>query len=407
MPIFEYKGINAQGKQVNGIVESENEKGGRSKLRRGGVYVTDIYLEGTKGGFSLFGKSKGIPFLKRVKTKELAHCTRQLATLLGSGVPLVEALTAMQEQVENPILKKSISQIKEKVVEGTRLADAMREHPKIYNKLYLSMVEAGEASGNLELVLARLADFTEYQAMLKGKILGAMTYPLIMALVGFGLMIYLLSSVVPDIVVIFEDAKAALPLPTRILIGLSNFMQDYWWVVLIVTALGIWLMFRYAKTPKGRHRIDGLSLKAPIFGELFRKVAISRFSRTMSTLLNSGVQLLPALDNVKNVVNNVVLSEAIESTRTSVKEGESIAEPLNKSRQFPPLVIHMIKVGEKTGNLEAMLEKVADSYDNEVDTTVNSLATLLEPLIIIIMGGIVTFVVLSILLPILDMTKLQ
>lgn len=407
MPVYEYRGVDTAGKKMTGVVDAENEKAGRLKLRRSGVFTTDIFLEGTKKGFSISGNpTRKIPFFNRIKTADLAQMTRQLATLLDAHIPLVDALTALQDQIEHPELKKSISQIKDKVVEGRRLADAMKAYPKIYNNLYISMVQAGEASGALEAVLVRLADFTEYQAKLQSKITGALTYPIIMALVGLGLMFYLLISVVPKIVGIFEDAEAILPLPTRILIATSNFVHDDWYLLLIFAAIFFYFFRRYARSARGRRKLDEFSLKVPIFGELFRKIAISRFSRTLATLLRSGVQLLSALDIVKNVVNNRVLTEAIESTKLSLKEGESIAGPLKRSGQFPPLVIHMITVGEKTGSLEVMLEKVAHNYDGEVDTTVGTLTTLLEPIMIVVMGSVVTFIVLSILLPILKMSEL-
>ena len=405
MPVFAYKGIDAGGKHVSGIIDAENERAGRAKLRRTGVFTSAIYLEGTKKGFSLGGK-EGPVFLQRVKTKELAHMTRQLATLLGANIPLVDALSALADQIENPLLKKSISQIKDKVTGGARLADAMKAFPKVYSDLYIHMIRAGEASGALEAVLERLADFTEYQAMLKSKVMGAMMYPIIMSGVGMSLMLYLLISVVPKIVSIFEDAEAVLPLPTRILMAVSSFAQNYWYLIILGMILAGYFIRRYIKTPAGRMRLDRLSLKAPIFGELFRKIALSRFSRTLSTLLRSGVQLLQALDIVKNVVNNKVLAEVIDNTQHSVKEGESIAEPLKRSGQFPPMVVRMITVGEKTGALETMLEKVADTFDTEVDTTVNTMTTLLEPLMILVMGGVVSFIVLSILLPILKMSEL-
>lgn len=386
MPVYEYKGVDASGKNVTGIIDAENERAGRLKLRRTGVFPTNIYLEGTKKGFSLSGDVK-FSFMQKVKTAELAHMTRQLATLIGANIPLVDALGALQDQLDNPLLKKSISQIKDKVTEGQRLADTMKADPHIFNDLYVHMIRAGEASGALEEVLQRLADFTEYQAMLKSKVTGALMYPVIMACVGSALMLYLLVSVVPKITSIFEDADAILPLPTRVLMGVSDFAQTYWYLI-ILGAVGIgWLYKKYSRTEKGRFRIDKISLKAPIFGELFRKIAISRFTRTLSTLLGSGVQLLQALDIVKYVVNNKVLAQAIDATRDSVREGESMTDPLRRSGQFPPMVIHMIAVGEKTGGLEKMLEKVADSYDIEVDTTVSSMTTLLEPLMILVMGG--------------------
>ncbi len=406
MPVYAYKGIDAKGKKVDGVVDSENEKAGRIKLRRTGIFTTDIYLEGTRKGLSL-GSGNSPAFLARVKTVELAHMTRQLSTLLSANIPLVDALAALQEQVENPLLKKAISQIKDKVTEGRRLADSLKMFPKIFNDLYISMVQAGEASGALEQVLARLAEFTEAQAKLKSKVTSALMYPIVMTVVGASLMIYLLVSVVPKIVTIFQDAKAVLPLPTRFLMAVSSFAQSYWYLLLVIVPLLAYLFKRYANTPSGRYRLDRYSLKAPIFGELFRKIAISRFARTLGTLLQSGVQLLAALDIVKNVVNNVVLSEVIDRTKHSVKEGESIAEPLRRSGEFPPIVVQMIAVGEKTGALESMLEKVANTFDGEVDTTVSTLTTLLEPLMILVMGGVVSFIVLSILLPILKMSDLH
>lgn len=403
MPVYEYKGIDAKGKKVSGAVDAENEKAGRLKLRRTGVFTTSIYISGSRGGNL---SERSFTFGRKVKTAELAHMTRQLSTLLGANIPLVDALAALQEQVDNPFLRKSISQIKDKVMEGRRMADAMKSFPDVYDDLYIYMIQAAESSGALEQVLDRLADFTESQAILKSKVTSALMYPIIMSVVGFSLMMYLLVSVVPKIVGIFEDAEAILPLPTRILMVTSSFAQSYWYLIILGIGAIIYFSKRYLKTPAGRYRIDSWSLKAPVFGELFRKIAISRFSRTLATLLRSGVQLLPALDIVKNVVNNVVLTEAIDNTKASVKEGESIAEPLRRSGQFPPMLIHMISVGEKTGGLELMLEKVADSYDGEVDTTVGTLTTLLEPLMILVMGGVVSFIVLSILLPILKMSDL-
>lgn len=407
MPVYEYKGIDAKGKAIAGIIDAENERAGRTKLRRSGIYTSTIHLEGSRKSFSAFkGGSGKANFLTRVKTAELAYMTRQLATLLGANIQLVDALQALQDQLENPILKKAISQIKDKVMEGRRLADSMRHYPDIFDDLYISMIQAGEASGALEQVLSRLADFTEYRAMLKSKVTGALMYPVIMSIVGAGLMLYLLVSVVPKIVSIFQDAEIVLPLPTRILIAVSDFAQNYWYLVILMAVAAVYFAKRYIKTPQGRYKLDSFSLRVPIFGPLFLKIAISRFSRTLGTLLRSGVQLLGALDIVKFVVNNSVLTEAIDQTKTSVKEGESIAEPLKRSGHFPPMVTHMISVGEKTGALENMLEKVADNYDMEVNTTVSNLTTLLEPIMILVMGGVVVLIVLAILLPILKMSQI-
>lgn len=407
MSVFEYKGVDAAGKAVKGIIDAENERAARIKLRRSQVFPTHVVEEG-KGKFSLSLDQdvKVFKFFKKIKISEIAHMTRQLATLLGANIPLIDSLSALSEQVENLQLRNAIAQVKDKVREGSRLADAMRAHPDIFNDLYIHMVRAGEASGALETVLKRLADFTESQAELTSKIRGALTYPVVMSVVGFGLMVFLLVGVVPKITKIFEDTELALPLPTRLLLAVSGFLQHYWYLIILLIPLLVYAWRRFAKTPKGRRIIDKTSLKVPVFGEIFHMVALSRFSLTLSTLLSSGVQLLQAMDIVKDVVQNVMLKEAVESSMVSVREGESLAEPLRRSGYFPSVVVHMIKVGEKTGALEAMLEKIAENYDNQVDTKVSTLTTLLEPIMIILMGGIVSFIVLSILLPILKLNQI-
>jgi general secretion pathway protein F len=409
MPNFAYRGINTQGKSAIGVIDAESEKAARLKLRKIGIYPTDVGLQGAKrkgGGLRLgadvdFGK-----YFQRVSGKDLATMTRQMTTLIAAHIPIVDTLTALVEQTQNPKLKGVLASIKEKVIQGGRLSDAMAAHPKVFSNIYVSMVNAGEASGALDVVLQRLADLTEKQASLKSKILGALMYPLIMALVGVALMGFLLVYVVPKVTKIFEDQKAALPLPTKILIFLSHSLADYWYLFLLLAVGLVWGLRRFLRTKKGRHLYDRLTLRLPIFGNLFRLVAISRFSRTLATMLASGVQLLKAMDIVKNVVQNTLLVEAIENTKNSVREGESIAEPLRRSGHFPPLVTHMISIGEKTGQLEAMMVRVADAYDSQVDALVGTLTTLLEPIMILVMGGVVSFIVMSILLPILQLNQL-
>ena len=407
MAVFEYKGVDVRGKPVKGIVDAESERAARLKLRRTQVFPTQLTEEG-KGtfSFSLDQDVKILKFFQKVKVAEIAHMTRQLATLLGANIPLIDSLTALSEQVENPQLRNAIAQVKDKVREGARLADAMRAHPDIFNDLYVHMVRAGEASGALETVLKRLADFTESQAELTSKIKGALTYPVVMSVVGLALMVFLLVGVVPKITKIFEDTDIALPLPTQFLLAVSGFLQSYWYMLILMVPLVVYAWRRFSNRPQGRRFLDRVSLKVPIFGEIFHMVALSRFSLTLSTLLSSGVQLLQAMDIVKDVVQNVMLKEAIEQSMVSVREGDSLAEPLRRSGYFPPIVVHMIKVGEKTGSLEAMLEKVAENYDNQVDTKVSTLTTLLEPIMIIVMGGIVSFIVLSVLLPILKLNQI-
>ena len=405
MPVYSYKGMDAAGKKVGGIVDAENIKAARAKLRRMNVFPTDV-SEGGSGGGGFAGAGKLGKLFQRVKVQDISNMTRQLSTLISANIPLVDSLSALVDQVENPKLRGVLSQVREKVTEGSRLADALRAHPDVFNDLYINMIAAGEASGSLDVVLKRLAEFTEGQAKLRSKVIGALTYPIVMALVGVALMGFLLVSVVPKITKIFEDSKATLPLPTKVLVSISHFLSSYWYIVILLIPILVFAFKKFKNSPKGTLMLDKFALKAPIFGEMFRMIAISRFCRTLATMLASGVQLLSAMEIVKNIVQNSVLTQVIEDTKLSVKEGESIAEPLRRSGQFPPIVTQMIAIGEKTGELETMLERVADSYEQQVDTKVSTLTTLLEPIMIVVMGAVVSFIVLSILFPILKMNQI-
>lgn len=407
MPIFNYTGINDKGKKTNGIVDADNDKVARVKLRKMGVYPTSISLSGKGGGEKLsLGMNVDLNrYFQRVKTQDIAMMTRQLATLVSSGIPLVDSLQALEDQIENLKLKTAITAVREHVTEGSKLSDSMRAYPKIFNNLFINMVNAGENSGTLDLVLDRLADFTENQAKLRSRIIGAMIYPIIMGVVGFSLMIFLFVVIIPKITAIFDDIDVALPLPTKVLISFSDFLVGYWYLLILFIALAVYGIRRWHKTERGKELFDKYSLKLPLFGKLTRMVSVSRFSRTLSTLLSSGVPLLASMDIVKNIISNVIIKRVIEETKNAVKEGESVAEPLKRSGEFPPIVTHMIAIGEKTGQLEKMLERVADAYDAEVDTSVSALMTILEPMMILLMAGMVAFVVMSILLPLMQMSK--
>ena len=410
MPVFEYKALNAQGKNETGIVDAESAKAARAKLRKQGVFPTELNEEKAGGAKSKKKVAFEVDFKRYVgggvSTQDLAIMTRQLATLLGAGISMIEALTALVEQVENERLKVAISAIKEKVNEGSSLAQAMRAYPKIFNDLYCNMIGAGETSGALEIVLKRLADFLEAQVALNNKLMTAMVYPAVMAVVGLGIVGFLMGFVIPKVTQIFNDMKVALPIITRILIAISHFVASFWWAMLI-TLVGVVFFFRrWKRTPAGKERWDRIVLKLPVFGRLLRMVAVARFARTLSTLLSSGVSLLQSLTIVKAIVSNNMIQAAIEDTRVAVQEGESIAEPLKRSAQFPPIMTHMIAIGEKTGELEQMLEKVADAYEAEVKTRIDLLTALLEPVMILTMGGVVAFIALSILLPMLQMNTL-
>src|SRR3954464_3408101 len=422
MPVFEYSGLTEAGKNVRGVKDAENRKVLRSLLRKDGIFLTDVRAAdalaaanaaanpGT-GKIELSGQGLSrevdlrMVFGTRVSGQDLAIATRQLATLISAGITLVESLSALVDQVEHPRLKRILGIVRQKVNEGSSLADALAEHPKVFTTLYVNMIRAGESSGALDVVLVRLADFTENQAALRNKIIGAMLYPAIMVLVGIAIVGILFIVVIPKVTTIFADMNVSLPWTTQILITTSTFARDYWYLMLAAIPLFVWAMRRYLKTTRGRAWWDRTKLNAPIFGELVRMLSLARFAKTLATLLSSGVPLLTALDIVKNIVNNSILSKVIEDARDAIREGESIAAPLKRSGQFPPLVHHMIAIGEKSGQLEQMLQNVARSYDAQVEMRIGALPSLLEPIMIVVMGGGVAFIVFSILMPIMQLTS--
>jgi general secretion pathway protein F len=405
MPVFKYKGLTAAGKTVSGIRDSDSPRTLRALLKKDGIFLTDVTQQ-KSAKITIMGDAPAVPRLgQRVSTQELGVVTRQLATLLHAGVTLVESLTAMVDQSENEYLKLVLSQVKQRVNEGSALADALAQHPRVFPSLYCNMIKAGESSGALDVVLYRLADFTEGQARLKSKLIGTLIYPAIMIVIGLGILTILFVVVIPKITKIFEDLQATLPMPTRILLGISDFLSAWWWAVGLLLIGLIVFHLQYIQTDSGRTRWDRFKLNMPLFGAIIRMLSISRFSRTLSTLLSSGVPLLNAMNIVRNIVNNKVLADAIEEARESITEGESIAAPLKRSGEFPPLVIHMIAVGERSGQLEDMLNNVADNYQYQAETRINALTSLLEPLMIVMMGGAVGFMVFSILLPILQLNE--
>lgn len=406
MPVFEYKALTAAGKPIQGLKEAESPKTLRAALKRDGVFLTEVL--GQKEQQAQAARDVNVKrwVLRRVTPEDLAIMTRQAAVLVHAGIPLVEALTALIDQVEHERLKRVVSDVKQRVNEGASLADAMGAHPKVFSTLYVNMIRAGESSGALDVVLVRLADFTESQARLRAKVIATMIYPVAMLVVGLLVLAALFTVVIPKITKIFEDTKATLPWTTKVLIGASTFMSDWWWALLILAALSVWGFLRWKSRPAGRARWDRFKLTVPVFGRLLRTIAIGRFARTLATLLKSGVPVLAAMDIVKNVVGNVRLAEVIEQARQAIQEGESIAAPLKRSGEFPPLVFHMVAVGERSGALEEMLGNVADAYEDQVETTVTALTSLLEPVMIIGMGVVVAFIVFSILMPILQINTL-
>jgi general secretion pathway protein F len=410
MALFEFTGVSEAGKAVKGMREADSQKALRAVLRKEGVYLTDVTLgERGKAGAKDAAGSTDVDvkrlFTGRIKTDDIAITTRQLATLVGAGIPLVEALAALVEQVEHPRLRRIVSQVRQRVNEGSSLGDAMNEHHATFGNLYVNMIRAGESSGALDVVLVRLADFTESQAKLRGKIVGALAYPAVMVLVAVIIIGLLFTVVIPKVTQIFTDMNVELPIYTRLLIAAADFMRDYWYLAIAGLVLATLGARAWLRTPRGKLQADVAILKLPILGELTRIIAMSRFSRTLSTLLSSGVPLLTAMDIVRNIVGNLVLQDVIEKARDNIREGESISAPLKRSGQFPPMVCHMISVGERSGQLEDMLKKVADTYDQQVETKVSAMTSLLEPVMIIAMGGSVAFIVAAILMPILQLNS--
>jgi general secretion pathway protein F len=417
VPVYTWKGLNAGGKAVGGTRDADSAKGLRLVLRRDGIFVTEHReMLGGGGRAAATTATAGgapVPFFKRevdlsrfvqsVSPQEVAVFTRQLATLLRAGIPLAEALGALSEQSDNKRFEVVLTGVRQKVNEGSSLAETLGQHPKIFPEIYTNMVRSGEAAGNLDAVLARLADFLDAQHALRSKVSSAMTYPIIMMVLGSGIMGLLMVVVVPKITTIFEDVGKSLPWNTSLLIFLSDTISAYWWLLFLVGGLTYWGFRLWVSKPKGRLVVDRLKLHLPLVGPLVRYVGVARFSRTLATMLAAGVPVLTALEIVKRVLNNVVLEKVVEEARDAIREGESIAAPLKRSGQFPSMMVHMVAVGERSGQLETMLENVAVAYERDVDGKVARLTTVLSPLLIVIMAMAVGFIVLSILQPIMDM----
>ena len=405
MAVYEYRGLDGAGRIAKGIIDADSPRLARAKLRRSGIFPTEIMTDRHTKKSVAEGVSIGELFT-RVRIQDISIMTRQMATLVGAGLPIVEALNALIDQTENARLKKVITQVRESVNEGSSLADAMSRFPKVFSELYVNMINAGESSGALDIILKRLADFMENQVILKNKVLSTLSYPIILALVGIAILSFLLVYVVPKVVRIFDELQQALPIPTLVLISVTDFLRDYWWVLLVVIGGSMLALRQYVATENGHRNYDRMILKLPITGKLLRIIVTTRFARTLAILLNSGIPLLQSMDIARAVVDNAVISEAIESAKEGIREGESIAEPLRRSNIFPSMVTHMIAVGEKTGELEQMLFKVSEAYDNEVETIISRMTTLLGPFVILVLGGIVLFIVLAILLPMFEMNQI-
>jgi len=406
MPVFEYTALDSKGKTTSGIIDAEGAQAARQKLRTTGIFPVSIKetLEATpRKATRTLTLTRG---LGRVKPAEVSMMTRQLSTLIGAGFPLVSALDALVPQTKSHGFKKILAQIKNLIVEGNSFAQALSKYPGAFSPLYVNMVRAGETSGTLEIVLERLADITEKQQALMNRIQTALAYPIFMMVIGTVVLLVLLIYIVPSITAIFADMDQVLPTPTRILIFLSDFFKSYWWSIIIVL-VAIWVFFNRAKkTAKGRYWVDKTVLVLPGMGILAKKLAVARFARTLGSLLENGVSMLIAMDIVKNIAGNILIADSVETAAIEVGKGQGLGAALSGSGIFPQLSIQMIQVGEQSGQLENMLTKIAEVYENEVETTILRLTSYLEPVMILVMGSIVGFIVLSICLPIFEMNQL-
>lgn len=422
MPSFAYTALDARGQEVRDVIEAASEQDAIQALRQAGYYPTSVGLAGkaapkAAGKAAKAAKGAGakkdikisIPFLERktVKPKTLMIFTRQLATLIDSGLPLLRGLTVLGKQEPDVVMRKTVGKLGDTVQGGSTFSDALSQHPKIFNKLYVNMVKAGELGGVMELVLVRLADFQEKAQKLKNKVVSAMFYPIIVLIIAVLIMAFLLVYIVPKFKQIFDDMLQGRPLPalTQFVIGFSEVVQNNFLLIALAIVAVVVIYKVVARTEKGREVLDAARLRTPLFGDLIKKSAISRFSRTLGTLVTSGVPILQALNITRETAGNVVLSNAIQKVHDSVKEGESIVAPLEKSGLFPPMVVSMIDVGEETGQLPEMLLKIADVYDDEVDNTVAGLTSLLEPIMIVFLAVVVGTIVIALFLPLIDIIQ--
>ena len=398
MPVFEYTARNLKGGLEKGQVDLPGRDDVIAHLRKNRLVVVNVRAAPKAVSFGSF-------FKPGVKTRDVVVFTRQFATMINAGLPLVQALDILAQQTENKVLADVTRQVVYDVESGQTLADALRKHPKAFTDLYVNMVAAGEAGGILDTILLRLAEFLEKNDAIIRKVKGAMVYPVVIMSVAVIAISVLLIFVIPTFQTMFASVNLELPLPTRIVIGMSKLLTSYWWVILAVIGVGAFALNRYYKTTRGRLQIDSIMLRLPVLGDVLRKSAVSRFTRTLGTLISSGVSILDGLEITARTAGNMVIHNAVMESRQSIAGGDTIAAPLQRSKVFPPMVISMIAVGEQTGGLDEMLSKIADFYDEEVDAAVSTLLSLMEPVMIVVLGVIVGGMVVAMYLPIFDMVN--
>ncbi len=398
MATYAYVGRDGAGRVVTGAVDGDTEVAAISRLQEMGYLITSLKRRATQPKVEdLLARFAG------VKLKDLTVFTRQLATMINAGLTIIASLVILQAQTTNQRLKDILGKLRTEVEGGLPLSDALAGHPEAFNQLYVNMVRAGETGGALDDVLGRLSGFLEKELTLRQKVKSAMVYPILIASAAFGIVSFIVFFVLPKFVDVFKDLGVPLPLPTRLLIWFTVASRQYWYVFLLIFVVAVYGFRYYIGTPNGRYWFDGFKLRMPLFGAISRNVLMARFSRTLGTLIHSGVPILHALEVVSKATNNVVVIKALDAVRTSIREGETISVPLQASGIFPAMVVQMVAVGERTGALDTMLSKVADFYDTEVEYAVTALTSVLEPALIMVMGGIVGFIVISFYLPLFSL----
>jgi type IV pilus assembly protein PilC len=394
MATFEWKGRRGD-KIESGVIVAESKEAVRARLRRQQIIVTQVKEQGKEIAFPLLRGG--------ISPKELAVFTRQFSVMIDAGLPLVQCIEILGVQSENKVFQKVLLQVRQDVESGATLADAMRKHPKVFDDLYCNMIAAGEAGGILDTILQRLAVYIEKIVKLRRAVRSAMIYPIAVLAIAALVVAIILWKVIPTFAALFAGLGAELPLPTRVVIWLSNFVGRYFLLLVFLLIAMLYALKRYHATYRGRRVIDGLLLKMPILGSVLRKIAVARFCRTLATLVSSGVPILEALEITAKTAGNAIVEDAIMATRKSIEEGKTISEPLKETEVFPPMVVHMIAVGEQTGALDAMLSKIADFYEEEVDAAVENMLTLLEPIMILFLGIVIGGIVISMYLPLFSL----
>ncbi len=411
MPVYEYKALDPRGKKVSGILDADSPRLVRAKLRADGLYPIEIQSAShVEAAPQESVKTSTLPgwerIFRRVRPQDRAAITRQLATLVGAGIPVVSALDTIIQQMSNKALRRALVEIREAVMGGSSLAEAMGNHRWLFSDLYVNMVHAGESSGALEAVLHRLADLLERTVKLRNRVQAALFYPITMMGIGVVVLAFLLTYVVPIVTRLFAEAKQRLPRPTVILIAASDFLIHWWWALLLLAAMAFFLLNRILATSGGKLWWDRIKLNLPLLGSLYGRLVIARFARTLGVLLQGGLPLTSSLAIVQHVIDNSHMAQHVEKAIQDVNEGEDLTASLERSKSFPAMVIQMISAGERSGTMEEMLLRIAEAYEDEVETRVAALTSLLEPFLILVMGLMVGFIVLAILLPILQMSRL-